>query len=192
MARTKAFDRDEALSRAIGLFAQHGYEGTSTPALLEAMGIGRQSLYDTFGDKWRLYLEALRRYSSDSVGAQLLVLESARDGAAGVEALLLRAAAVASAEAHPACLGVSAICEFGRSAPEIVDLNDALGRMLTGAIERRVREAVAAGRFGADLDPAAAAGFVLATLTGIKVAARMGADAGALEGIARMALRGFR
>jgi len=192
MARSKAFDRDAALSRAIGLFAQHGYEGTSTPALLEAMGIGRQSLYDTFGDKWRLYLEALRRYSSDSVGAQLLVLEGARDGAAGVEALLRHAVSVAATEANPACLGVSAICEFGRSAPEVADLNDALGRLLTSAVERRVREAVAAGQFGADLDPAAAAAFVLATLIGIKVAARMGADAAALQGIARMALRSFR
>jgi AcrR family transcriptional regulator len=37
----------------------HGYEGTSTDTLLKAMGISRQSVYDTFGDKWQLYQEAL-------------------------------------------------------------------------------------------------------------------------------------
>src|SRR5258706_16039284 len=90
MARTKDFVRDVALSRAIAVFSQHGFEGTSTEALLGAMDIRRQSLYDTFGDKWQLYLEALHRYSSDSIGAQLVVLEGAATGEAGLEALLIR------------------------------------------------------------------------------------------------------
>jgi TetR/AcrR family transcriptional repressor of nem operon len=93
MARTKDFVRDVALSRAIAVFSQHGFEGTSTEALLGAMDIRRQSLYDTFGDKWQLYLEALQRYSSDSIGAQLVVLEGAATGEAGLEALLMHAVA---------------------------------------------------------------------------------------------------
>jgi AcrR family transcriptional regulator len=40
-----------ALKAAIRVFSDHGYKGTSTDALLEAMGISRQSMYDTFGDK---------------------------------------------------------------------------------------------------------------------------------------------
>jgi TetR/AcrR family transcriptional repressor of nem operon len=192
MARSKEFDRDAALVRAIATFAQRGYEGTSTEDLVAAMSIGRQSLYDTFGDKWKLYLEALQRYSSDSIGAQLVVLEGALTGQAGVEALLMHAADKASDDPAPACLGVSSICEFGRSVPEVATLTDTMGRLLTNAVERRVREAVAAGAFAADLDVAAAGQFVLATLTGIKVAARAGASGEALRGIARMALRSFR
>jgi len=38
-ARSKDFVRDVALSRAIAVFSQHGFEGTSTEALLEAMAI---------------------------------------------------------------------------------------------------------------------------------------------------------
>ena len=133
MARTKDFVRDVALSRAIAVFSQHGFEGTSTEALLGAMGIGRQSLYDTFGDKWQLYLEALQRYSSDSIGAQLVVLEGAATGEAGLEALLMHAVARAREDPQPACLGVSAVCEFGRSEPEIVSLTEAMGRLLTRA-----------------------------------------------------------
>jgi TetR/AcrR family transcriptional regulator, transcriptional repressor for nem operon len=192
MARTKEFDRDVALSRAIAAFSQHGFEGTSTEALVAAMDIRRQSLYDTFGDKWRLYLEALQRYSSDSIGAQLVTLEGAASGAAGIEALLLLAVSRAANDPAPACLGISAICEFGRSAPEVVALTETMGRLLTLAVERRVREAIAAGAFPADLDVAAAGDFILATLTGIKVAARQGASAATLNGIARMALRSFR
>ena len=53
MARPKEFESEAALKKAIGVFSEHGYEGTSTDALVQAMGIGRQSLYDTFGDKRR-------------------------------------------------------------------------------------------------------------------------------------------
>lgn len=192
MARTKEFDRDLALSRAIETFAQHGYDGTSTEHLLKAMDIRRQSLYDTFGDKWQLYLEALQRYCADSIGAQLVALEGAASGRQGVEALMAHAVKVASGDAHPACLGVASICEFGQREPEVTALAATMGRLLTSALERRLREAISAGDYASDLDVTASAQFVLATLTGLKVAARGGAPLEVLEGIASISLRGFR
>src|SRR5712692_608944 len=62
MARHKEFDRDEALQKATEVFWARGYEGTSIQRLVGHMGINRQSLYDTFGDKHALYLQSLDRY----------------------------------------------------------------------------------------------------------------------------------
>ena len=62
MARHKEFDRDEALQRAMEVFWSRGYEAASVGELVKHMGINRQSLYDTFGDKQALYLQALDRY----------------------------------------------------------------------------------------------------------------------------------
>ncbi|MGB3695633.1 MAG: TetR/AcrR family transcriptional regulator [Spirulinaceae cyanobacterium] len=62
MARQKEFDRDEVLKKAMELFWYKGYEATSISDLVEHMGINRASLYDTFGDKHRLFLAALDRY----------------------------------------------------------------------------------------------------------------------------------
>src|SRR5882724_12831421 len=104
MARPKEFDRDAALKGAIGIFAEHGYEGTATEALLQAMGIGRQSLYDTFGDKWRLYLEALKRYTADSISNQLRALSSTSSPVKGLEAMLNLAVSLAIADPEPKCL----------------------------------------------------------------------------------------
>ena len=91
MARPKEFERDAALSEAVGVFAHHGYEGSSTDVLLDAMGISRQSMYDTFGDKRRLYLEALQRYTADSIGDQIRVLNAAPSPMKGLEAHLIDA-----------------------------------------------------------------------------------------------------
>jgi TetR/AcrR family transcriptional regulator, transcriptional repressor for nem operon len=62
MARHKEFDRDVALQKAMEVFWARGYEAASIQDLVEHMGINRQSLYDTFGDKHALYLQALDRY----------------------------------------------------------------------------------------------------------------------------------
>ena len=62
MARHKEFDRDEALHKAMEVFWSRGYEATSIQDLVTHMGINRQSLYDTFGDKHTLFLQALDRY----------------------------------------------------------------------------------------------------------------------------------
>src|SRR5258708_30289830 len=69
MARPKEFDQERALHRAISVFSQKGFAATSTDALMRAMEVGRQSMYDTFGDKRALFLKALEVYVSESVRA---------------------------------------------------------------------------------------------------------------------------
>ncbi len=63
MARPKSFIPEEALQKAMRVFWDQGYEGASIQDLTEAMGINRFSLYDTFGDKHALYLQALDMYA---------------------------------------------------------------------------------------------------------------------------------
>ncbi|MDX6527789.1 MAG: TetR/AcrR family transcriptional regulator, transcriptional repressor for nem operon [Blastocatellia bacterium] len=62
MGRQKEFDREEALHKAMEVFWTRGYGASSIQDLVEHMSINRQSLYDTFGDKHALYLQALDRY----------------------------------------------------------------------------------------------------------------------------------
>ena len=70
MGRPKEFDEQEALLKAMRLFWVHGYKATSIQDLVDGMGIGRGSLYGTFGGKRSLFLRALRHYDKD-LGGQL-------------------------------------------------------------------------------------------------------------------------
>ena len=62
MARTKEFDPDAVLDRALELFWQRDYEATSMTDLVERLGIVRASIYATFGGKQQFFAKALRRY----------------------------------------------------------------------------------------------------------------------------------
>jgi TetR/AcrR family transcriptional regulator, transcriptional repressor for nem operon len=192
MARPKEFDRDVALAAAIKTFANSGYEGTSTDTLLKSMGISRQSLYDTFGDKRRLYLEALQRYCFDNVGTIATALQSGSSPLAAIEAALSSFAARISASTEAACLGVGAICEFGRSDREIAAIGDASGATLQNLFEEVVRRAKEIGEVSADVDPKEAALFLNATFIGLKVMARGGAKPEVLRSVAQTALRSLK
>jgi AcrR family transcriptional regulator len=192
MARPKEFENEAALEQAIEVFSAHGYEGTSTDELLRVMGISRQSMYNTFGDKKRLYLEALRRYIAGSVSEQIQALRAHASPLKGIEALVDFAVSRAVDDPDPKCLGISAICEFGRSDSEVTIITEVASKTLLSALERRLAEAKAEGEIGKGVSPQTAAQFLTAMLAGIKIAARAGATAGNLRGIARTALRGIK
>ncbi|GAW85857.1 TetR/AcrR family transcriptional regulator, transcriptional repressor for nem operon [Bathymodiolus platifrons methanotrophic gill symbiont] len=76
MARSKAFNEEEVLDKAVAVFWAKGYEATSMQDLVEAMGIQRGSLYATFGSKQQLFLQSLERYGKVVVKQFLDILES--------------------------------------------------------------------------------------------------------------------
>ena len=65
MARIEEFDKDEVLSRAMHLFWEKGYNGTSMQELVDATGINRSSIYNSFGSKQQLYNKSLARYQRE-------------------------------------------------------------------------------------------------------------------------------
>ncbi len=189
MPRPKEFDRDEALQKAIGVFCEKGYAAASTDELMRAMKISRQSMYDTFGDKRHLYMEAFRRYVAESIDEQIGYLEKSSSPIAGIEKMLLAFATRTARDGIVGCMGVNAICEFGRSDPEVTSLVDTEGIRLTAALERALRRAKSKKEISRTLKESAAAQFIRATLSGMKVAAKAGADASALKSIAHFAIR---
>lgn len=190
MARPAEFDRDEAVARAIRVFARHGYEAASTSDLLESMRIGRQSLYGAFGDKRRLFLEALRRYSEGSLAQMQAALESPGPALQAIEAALLIGLGSCD-DLETGCLGVGSIVEFSRSDPEVNTLNDAAGRAVLAAFADRLGAGVKAGELPGSLDVEAASRMLLTLRSGLKVAARGGVDTEELRLTTRLALRGL-
>jgi AcrR family transcriptional regulator len=191
VARQKEFDRVDTLNKALEVFWQKGYAATSTSDLLEAMQIGRQSLYDTFGDKRTLYLEALARYNEDSV-TELLRHLKGETPLAAIDNMLQAFASRPKRDNAKGCMGVNAISEFGTSDEEVNALRDASGKRLHRAVEAQLREAASSGEIPADTDTTQATAFVAATLSGMKISAKAGASIATLRAIASFAVQGLR
>ena len=192
MPRPKEFDRETAVKGAVQVFCNGGFEGTSTEDLLRGMGISRQSMYDTFGDKRALYLEALRHYIAERVAIQIGILSAEASALKGLEAALNAAAIAGSQEASSGCMGIGAISEFGRSDHEIASLVDSAERTLLSALQHRINDGKSRGEISADVNTQAGAEFVMATFSGIKLAARGGASPQTLRNIAQMAIRSLK
>ncbi|MDF2680447.1 MAG: transcriptional regulator, TetR family [Brevibacillus sp.] len=62
IGRSKEFNKEHVIHKAMLVFWEKGYEATSIPDLLKAMGLSRSSLYETFVDKQTLYVEAMQHY----------------------------------------------------------------------------------------------------------------------------------
>jgi TetR/AcrR family transcriptional regulator, transcriptional repressor for nem operon len=192
MARPKEFDREVAVERAMSVFWSKGYAATSTDDLLEAMKIGRQSMYDTFGDKRRLYVEALRRYQLESVAGHIKRLRSMASPLAGIEALVVGVISSDRTTREKGCMGVGAICEFGNADAELAQLRVKSGGMLRKALVERLQDAQAAGEIGETVDIERAARFVETTMFGLQVAARAGESTRSLRDMAAFAIAGLR
>lgn len=83
MARPVEFERDHALTQAVGLFWRQGFQAASLPDLTSGMGISRSSLYAAFGDKRALFIECLDLYARRT----LALLAAARAQHPPLEAL---------------------------------------------------------------------------------------------------------
>jgi TetR/AcrR family transcriptional regulator, transcriptional repressor for nem operon len=187
MVRPREFDRDAALERAMQVFWVKGFATTSTEDLVAAMGIGRQSLYNAFGDKRRLYLEALETYQQRTTAGHLKRLSKPASALDGIQDLLGGLIAEDDTRRAMGCMGVNAVAEFSTSDADLAVLRAKVGPPLAQRLVDRIREGRATGEFDLAMDAAQAAAFIQMTMSGIQLAARAGAGAEDLRTMARFA-----
>ncbi|MBV2357067.1 TetR/AcrR family transcriptional regulator; helix-turn-helix transcriptional regulator [Streptomyces sp. J2-1] len=191
MARTKEFDPDTALRAAVELFWQQGYEATSMADLVAHLGVGRASLYATFGSKHDLYLKALDHYTE--ANDTRLLEELSRPGPAlpAVRAVVRRfAEESAGAEtASRGCFVTNTAAELCPHDPEAARRAEASWARLETLLHAALSRARAQGEIPADRDPRALARMLLVLMQGLRVAGKCGADAGRSRDAAEQALR---
>lgn len=187
--RPRTFDRSDALRRAMEVFWEHGYEGTSIAALTAAMQINSPSLYAAFGSKEALFREAVAHYDATlgaTAAADLRERPTAREAIAAV----LRHHAVVFCEPdNPrGCmivLAATTCSEDTRSVHEfLAEWRMALERDFADRVERGIAE----GDVPAGADAAAVAAFYNTVNHGMAIQARDGADRAKLSSVAEAAI----
>ena len=180
------------LDQAVQLFWERGYEGTSLADLEAHLGLGRQSLYNAFGDKQTLFMKALERYRR-VVGEKRLGHLTAPG--AGLEAIraFFKASVELLTEPGPrrACLIANTILERGsQDADVLLRCNHARAELERG-FRRTVAQAKARGELPEGLDVEATATLLVSQSYGLSVLAKTGASAAELQAAVEVLLAGL-
>ncbi|MFF1742822.1 TetR/AcrR family transcriptional regulator [Streptomyces mirabilis] len=190
MARTKEFDPDAALQSALELFWRRGYEATSMTDLVEHLGVGRASIYATFGNKHELYLKALDRYQQARNPQLLRELSQPGPALPAVRAVVRRFATEATTEARrlSGCFVTNTAAELAphdTAAARRVEHNwDHLETLLHSALVR----AQAQDELPADRNPLALARMLLVLMQGLRVVGKASTDPARVRDAAEQAL----
>ncbi|PBC63745.1 TetR family transcriptional regulator [Streptomyces sp. Tue6028] len=190
MARTKEFDPDAALRAALELFWRRGYEATSMADLVEHLGIGRASLYATFGSKHELYLKAFDRY--EQTGLTRIVGELSQPGPAlpAVRAVVRSYATEAAHEElrRSGCLVTNTAAELAPHDPASARRVERNWDQLETVLHTTLVRAQAQGELPRGRDPLALARMLLVLMQGLRVVGKASSDPARVRDAAEQAL----
>jgi len=190
--RPLSFDRDKALENAMHVFWERGYEAASISELTAAMGITPPSLYTAFGDKERLFLEAIERYAGGAGSGAPRALAEEATARRAIERLLEEAAEELTRPCHPAgCMVVMAATNCSIASAHIQAALAKRRAASEAGIRQRIEQGIREGELPADTDAAALANFYTTVFQGMSIQARDGASRASLLATAKTAMQAW-
>jgi TetR/AcrR family transcriptional repressor of nem operon len=173
MPKTKQFDREEVLTKAMEVFWRQGYEATSVHDLMGATGLKPGSIYDTFGDKHGLFMAAIQHYRQTVISRSLTILQapgSVRKALENYFNLILER--FARADHKFGCLMSNTTTELivrdQKIAEVVSDHLQTIEQTFREALERGVRQ----GEFSPNRDLTALARFLTTCVVGLSVVSK--------------------
>ncbi|MFQ5493960.1 MAG: TetR/AcrR family transcriptional regulator [Phycisphaerae bacterium] len=188
MARPKQFQPEYALGKAMEAFWGRGYEATSVQDLVNATGVSRQSLYDTFGGKRDLFLACIDHYIRTINGRIPQILGAPGSPLANVRRAMTEMANVFAAQNGRGCLVSNTVVEMGDHDSAIAEKVRSNLRFVRAIIHGALDRSVEAEELPRSTDTAALSRFLLCTLQGLVVMARAGAEPGEVQEVTGVAL----
>ena len=189
MARTREFDVDAAVSAAMEAFRRTGYEGTSMRDLAEATGLGSGSIYAAFGSKEGLYLAALDLYRQRYALPLIDLLRSGNDAREVIREVFVGTVdEIAEDGTRQACLIVAAAMERARGDAQVAARLRSTTQALELALFDVIAEGQVRGQIPGDRSASDLAGFLVASLQGLRVMGAINPDRASLMRSAEVAL----
>lgn len=175
MARTKEFNEDQALDKAIEIFWHKGYNGTSAQDLVTHLGLSRSSLYDTFGDKQKLFAQSLQRYQSNAQN-QIVALFDQSENIKETLRDIFKQAVIESLEDRitKGCFMVNSSVELAMHDEEIAKIVKNNSQIMEEVFTNAVQKGQDSGHISKANSAKVLARFIFNNYSGIRVLARTG------------------
>lgn len=187
--RPRTFDRDKALLQALAVFWKRGYEPASLAELCSAMGINPPSLYAAFGNKAKLFLEAVAYYETTFWDATWERMDSEPDVVRAIGDFFHTSASILTEPQVPCgCMVVLAAVNVSDDAAEVSAALKALRQEGRDYLQQRLQRAVETGQLKAQTDTRLLASALNTLLEGMSLQAHDGASREDLQGIGATAV----
>lgn len=144
----------------MGAFWLNGYKATSVNDIVRESGLNTASLYKEFGDKDRLFLEALEYYRTHVIGPRYQILRD-NPNMFGVETFLRNVMKGAEKSEYKGCLMMNHLAQKHVIGPDAAEKIDAFCAEIESLVERALRNARSDGDIGPEKDPKLLASFVV-------------------------------
>ena len=182
MANIAKYDRDDVIRKAMLLFWEKGFHGTSTRDLQQAVDLRPGSIYSAFGSKEGLFKEALRHYSANTYALLQEKIQQQGSPLAGLQAFI-HCVVISNRSSAPSdmCMLVKTVAELTDSSPELLHESQALMKKGELGFARVLQAAQAQGELPANVDPEALAKYIQVQMIGLRTYLRTSNDVTAVE-----------
>ncbi|MCB1928918.1 MAG: TetR/AcrR family transcriptional regulator [Rhodocyclaceae bacterium] len=193
LGRPLEFDPEVALDAAMNVFWQLGFEASSLPALLQAMGLSKSSFYNAFGSKHQLFEACLERFRGRQIELMQQGLGRAASPLAFIREMLLANAAEARQHGpRRGCLIMNTATEFAGRDPSVGELVGAAARDFASMFREAVERAQQQGEIPSSADPEVLAHYLVTTMAGLRTMVKAGLPADELEKVVVLAVQALR
>ena len=190
VGRPRTFDKDEALTKAMYVFWEKGYEGTTMADLIESIGIKAPSIYAAFGNKDAIFKEVVTHYLPIVVNGQLGTLNNIPNIYEAVDNTLKECVSLFSSNDNPHnCLIMTAAIN---TSPEHIEHVEALKNIRNdykAAWRKRFEKAVLDNQMINGANPNELAEYFTTIIQGMALRAKDGASRDDLEKTSEIAIK---
>ena len=187
MARTKDFDENEVLTKAIQLFWHKGYNGTSMQDLVDGLGISRSSLYDTYTDKHTLFIKALESYQNSGADKIQEISENSGSAKETIKKLLeFVTDELLNDKQQKGCFMVNAEVEVAPHDTEVNSLVCKNDQQMEDVFFQVIKKGQYSREIKNEQDARALARFIFNAVKGIRVTAKSTTDKSVFDDIIKL------
>lgn len=188
MARSKEFDEQVVLRKAMDVFWAQGYEKTSMQDLVDQMGIHRRSIYDTFGDKHSLFEAALAEYERFITKEMQRIIDRSPSVKQAIRDVFLFI--LESATDNPkGCLSVNTAVELSLLDTKIDEIVTDMFRKTEAMLQQLIEQGQSTGEVSSAIHAKQTARFLHNNLVGLRVLIKTDYDQEELESVINLAVR---
>ena len=164
VGRPREFDEEAALEAAMDAFWAKGFEATSMADLCSCTGLHKGSLYQAFGDKHTLFMDALRHYADTEFHETTSVISEAKSPLENLRAVVNRV--VEDAAGEKGCMMINSMVELAPRDPAVKQALQGFGQQRMQAITGMIAMAQESGELRAHTAPEKLARQLMMTMAG--------------------------